>query len=86
MNQASRRGFLATAGVGAAAVGIAAIAPGAQAATDASAKITTPAHASGSLVAHVADVKGDTVTLLVDEREVVVRDAELVARLARAAH
>jgi hypothetical protein len=86
MNEASRRGFLATAGVGAATVGIAALAPGAQAATSSSAKVTTPAHASGSLVAHVADVKGDTVTLLVDEREVVVRDAELVARLARAAH
>jgi hypothetical protein len=43
------------------------------------------AHASGSLVAHVADVHGDTVTLMVGEREVVVRDADLVSRLARAA-
>ena len=85
MNDPSRRGFLATAGVGAAAVGIGALAPSAQA-TSSSARVTTPAHASGSLVAHVADVKGDTVTLLVGEREVVVRDADLVARLARAAH
>ena len=39
----------------------------------------------GTLVAHVDDVHGDTVTLMVGEREVVVHDRDLVARLARAA-
>lgn len=83
----SRRGFIGTAGAGAAVVGLAAMAPGATAAaTDTSAGSGVPAHATGSLVAHVADVHGDTVTLLVGEREIVVRDTDLVARLARAAH
>ena len=85
MTDASRRGFLATAGVGAAAIGMAAVAPSAGAAKPTGAEqAKVPAHASGSMVAHVADVHGDTVTLFVGEREVVVRDKDLVARLARA--
>ena len=39
----------------------------------------------GSLVAHVKDLHGDTVSLLVGEDEITVQDPELVARLARAA-
>jgi hypothetical protein len=82
----TRRGFLATAGAGAAAVGIGAIAPAAHAETASDgAHSKTPRHASGALVAHVADVHGDTVTLMAGEREVVVHDRDLVARLANAA-
>jgi hypothetical protein len=40
---------------------------------------------SGSLVAHVKDLRGETISLLIGEREIVVRDAALVARLASAA-
>lgn len=88
MTESSRRGFLTVAGAGAAAVGLAAVAPSA-AATPAAASAATqtpavPAHVRGAVVAHVADVHGDTVTLFMDEREVVVHDRELVRRLAQA--
>jgi hypothetical protein len=83
VNDQSRRGFLAIAGTGAAAAGITALAPAASAKTD---KPSVPKHASGAVVAHVHDVHSDTVVLYVDEREVVVHDRDLVARLARAAH
>ncbi len=86
MDQSTRRGFLATAAVGAVGVGATAIAPSAQAATTRPNTMShVPKEASGTLVAHVADVRGDTITLMVDEREIVVHDADLVARLARAA-
>ena len=42
-------------------------------------------HDATDLVAHVADPSSGTLTLLVGEREVVVHDRDLVARLARAA-
>jgi cell division ATPase FtsA len=83
MSRTSRRGFLVLAGTGAAAAGITAVASSAEARP---ARVTTPANATGSLVAHVHDVHGDAVSLMVGEREVVVHDADLVARLARAAH
>jgi hypothetical protein len=86
MDDSTRRGFLVTAGAGAAAVGVAAVAPSAQAAVGRhTGGAHSPAHARGPLVAHVADVHGDTVTLMVGERKVVVRDADLVSQLARAA-
>jgi hypothetical protein len=88
VSESTRRGFLATAGAGAAAVGIAAVAPSANAKApnaDKQADVTIPADAAGSLVAYVADVHDDTVTVMVGEREIAVRDRELVARLARAA-
>ena len=84
MIDSTRRGFLATAGAGAAAVGIGAIAPSAGAAT-AHVSAKAPRHASGALVAHVVDVHGDTVIVMAGEREVVVHDRELVARLASVA-
>jgi hypothetical protein len=84
MNDHTRRNFLAMAGAGAAAAGVSAVAPSAVAATPPA--TTVPAGASGALIAHVADVHGDTVSMLVGDREVVVHDRELVARLARAAH
>ena len=83
MEKSTRRGFLATAAVGAVGVGAAAVAPGAEAAT--ANRREVPSDAAGPLVAHIADVHGDTVTVMVGEREVVVHDRDLVVRLARAA-
>ncbi|HEY5150083.1 MAG TPA: twin-arginine translocation signal domain-containing protein [Mycobacterium sp.] len=83
MSSTSRRGFLVLAGTGAAAAGVTAVASSAEAKP---ARVTTPKNAKGGLVAHVHDVHSDAVTLMVGEREVVVHDADLVARLARAAH
>jgi hypothetical protein len=88
VSQSTRRGFLATAGAGAAAVGIAAVAPAAQAKTpnkNTSADATVPENAAGALVAYVADLHADTLTVMVGEREVEVHDRDLVARLARTA-
>jgi hypothetical protein len=81
----SRRGFLAIAGTGTAAAAGAAMLGGA---TEAGAKPTTtvPAHATTPLVAYVSDAHSGEVTVMVDDREVVVHDKELAARIARAAH
>jgi hypothetical protein len=76
----TRRGFLLMAGAGAAAVGAAAVVPKAVG-TRAAVKSTV----SGPLVAYVKDAKAGKVSLLIGEREVVVHDRELVARLANAA-
>jgi hypothetical protein len=62
---------------------VAAAAP-AEARTPDATPATLPSDAT-DLVAHVADPHSGTVTLLVGEREVVVHDRDLVARLARAA-
>ena len=83
MKNQTRRSFLVLAGTSAAAIGAGA---GAGAASGSPAKRPkVPSGASGPLVAHVSDVRGDTVSLMVGEREVVVRDSDLVARLAQAA-
>jgi len=81
MNDPTRRGFLVIAGAGAAAVGAATVAPAAGAAP-----VRAPSGASGPLVAYVSDMQSGEVTLMVGEREVVVHDRDLAARLARAAH
>ena len=81
MNVPTRRGFLAIAGAGAAAVGVGAVAPSAGAAP-----ARAPAGATGPLIAYVSDMQGGEVTLMLGEREVVVHDRDLAARLARAAH
>jgi hypothetical protein len=75
-SETSRRTFivLAGAGAGAAALGVAAQ-PAAGAASG----------VAGPFVAHVRDGGGDRIALMVGEREVVIRDRELVTRLARAA-
>jgi Ubiquitinol-cytochrome C reductase Fe-S subunit TAT signal len=77
----SRRNFLVCAGAGAAAVGAAVFAPEA-----AAAPVRAPAGASGPLVAYVTDMRAGELTLMVGEREIVVHDPDLAARLARAAH
>lgn len=81
MNDPTRRGFLVIAGAGAAAVGAATVAPAVGAAP-----VRAPSEASGPLVAYVSDMQSGEVTLMVGEREVVVHDRDLAARLARAAH
>jgi hypothetical protein len=96
MSDTSRRGFLAIAGVGAAGVAVASVAgasaassaavPASPAASQASTDDTAlPANSSGSLVAYVNDVHDGRISVMVGEREVVIRDRALVAKLARAA-
>ena len=84
MSKPSRRGFLAAAGAGAAAVGVAAAVPrGASASPD-----PAPAARSGHtepLVAYVRDAHTGEVAVMVGEREVVVHDHDLAARIARVA-
>ena len=81
MKDTSRRGFLTVAGVGAAAAGVAAAVPSAAAAP----MPPDIGDAEGPLVAYVTDVRTSEVALLVGEREVVVHDKDLVARLNHAA-
>ena len=91
MSESSRRGFLKYAGVGVAAAGAAAVAPtvfsgAADAATPSKESTKVPGEARGSMAAYVSDVHGDEMTVMVEGREVVVRDKALVARLARHMH
>jgi hypothetical protein len=86
MPDSTRRNFLIATGAGAAAVGVASALPGSadgQPATGQQAA-KLPADAQ-PLVAHVSDPNSGSLALLVGEREVIVHDPELVARLARAA-
>ena len=80
MSETSRRKFLAVAGAGAAAstVGIAA---GAQAAE----ARRRPDSAQETVVAYIKDHRSNEVRLMVGEREVVVRDRDLVTRILNAA-
>jgi hypothetical protein len=79
MNEPNRRGFLVLAGAGAAAVGAVAVAPAAEAST------SVPNHVREPLVAYVRDARSGEVAVMIGEREVVVHDRELAARIARAA-
>ncbi|MDX6324404.1 MAG: hypothetical protein QOK15_758 [Nocardioidaceae bacterium] len=81
MGQTSRRTFLNSAGAGA-AVGVVGI--GASSAS-ASAAVRQGNAAQETVVAYVEDHQGSQVRLLVGEREVVVRDRDLVVRLLNAA-
>lgn len=88
MSESTRRGFLKIAGAGA-AVGAAAVATTAAVKSGGSQQRTgtadaVPAGASGPLVAYVRDVRGAEVSVLVGETEVVLKDKDLVARLASA--
>jgi hypothetical protein len=94
MSDTSRRGFLAIAGVGAAGVAVAGTV-GASSLSSASSggkspstsvpSTKLPSDASGSLVAYVTDVRNGQLSVLVGDREVVIHDQEIVARLAQAA-
>ena len=82
MDQPNRRGFLAIAGAGAAVAGAVAVAPAARASTP---DTTAPAHVTEPLVAYVRNAHTGVVAVMIGEREVVVHDRELAARIARAA-
>jgi len=91
MKDATRRGFLVFAGAGTAAAVGAVAAPkliGDQAADPAdpveAAKPLQPAELADaeSFVVHVKDVKSGRLAIMVGEREVLVTDHELAARLA----
>ncbi|HEU5271579.1 MAG TPA: twin-arginine translocation signal domain-containing protein [Jatrophihabitans sp.] len=85
MPDSTRRNFLIATGAGAAAVGVASALPGsADAGSTSAAPAKLPADVQ-PLVAHVADPRTGSLSLLVGEREVTVHDPDLVARLARAA-
>lgn len=82
MTDATRRGFLAAAGLSTAA-GVVAVTVGpgnADAAEDAA----LPVGAHGPMAAYIHDVRKGEVALMIEGREVIVRDKRLVARLARA--
>jgi hypothetical protein len=82
MSETSRRRFIGVTGAGAAAVGASALIPGAAWAGHAHLRDDS---AKSPVVAYVSDITSDEVTLLVDEREVVVHDRDLVTRLLNAA-
>jgi hypothetical protein len=85
MTEPSRRNFLIASGAGAAAAGVVAAVPGVAGAQPPGSTPTALPHGATPLVAHVADPSSGTLTLFVGEREVLVHDRELVARLAHAA-
>ena len=80
MTDTSRRNLLAVAGAGAAA-GAVALTPGAAAAATARPRANA---AKEGVVAYVQDHRSDTIRLMVGEREVVVRDRDLVTRILNA--
>jgi hypothetical protein len=56
----------------------------ASAATPVSEDVTVPVGAEGSMAAYIHDVTKGEVALMIEGREVIVTDKQLVARLARA--
>lgn len=84
MSETTRRNVIIAGATGAAAVvGVAGATQAASAAQ--SPRKNNPRRAQEPVVAHVADPASDTVTLMLGEREVVVRDRDLVLRLLDAA-
>ncbi|MEP6598635.1 MAG: hypothetical protein ABJB98_04215 [Actinomycetota bacterium] len=81
MSDATRRSFLTIAGAGTAAGVAVMVAPGAAARTE---NVTVPSDAEGAMAAYIHDVTKGEVALMVEGREVIVTDKQLVARLARA--
>lgn len=82
MNDTSRRRFIGVAGAGAAAAGATVLVPGT---AEAAQTRLSPGSAASSVVAHVHGPHSDKISLFVGEREVVVHDRDLVARLLNAA-
>jgi hypothetical protein len=87
MAQLSRRGFIKTTSIGAATIGALATMPGLVAAHAAEPEMPAAASTDSArqLVAFVRDASRGEIILMVDEREIVIRDHELVQRLIRAA-
>ena len=84
MSDTSRRKFLAAAGVGATA-GTIALASGISGAASAADTRRKPGSAHEPVLAVVNDHQSSELRLLVGEREVVVHDRDLVARILNAA-
>lgn len=92
MTSSNRRAFFKTAGVGAAAVGVAALVrptttmAGAAAPTTgiAAAEASSAPAATGSMVAYIEDASSGRISVMVEGREVTVTDHQLVASLSRA--
>jgi hypothetical protein len=82
MSETSRRRFIGVAGAGVAGAGATVLLPGAAASAQTQ---LTGKGATSPVVAYVEDAGSDTVVLMVDEREVVVHDRDLVNRLLNAA-
>lgn len=83
MKDNTRRGFLTLAGAGAVAGAAVIAAPTASAEPKAD-EVTMPANAEGPMAAYIHDLKKGELALMVEGREVIVTDKQLVARLARA--
>jgi hypothetical protein len=82
MSEHSRRDFLRTASIGAAAVGVAAAIPfGAQAADAAPAAHSGPMHA-GPVVAWVKNPASGEISVMAEDREVIHYDPKLARQLA----
>ncbi len=84
MADATRRGFIAAAGAGAATVAVVAAAPSAFAAPTSAAE-AAEALSSATLVAYIQNPKSGVVTVMVGEDEVEIHDPALVRRLTKAA-
>jgi hypothetical protein len=85
MTNTTRRGFLAAAGATTAAGVVAATVGGGQShAAAANENVALPADVHGAMAAYVHDVRTGEVALMVEDREVVVKDKSLTAALARA--
>jgi hypothetical protein len=80
MTNSTRRAFLTTAGLTTAAGMAAVVAPASAGAEE----TTLPADARGAMAAYIHDVRTGEVALMIEGREVLIRDKRLVARLARA--
>lgn len=87
MTQVSRRRFLVHGSIGAALAGALAALPGLGAALKlpAAARRGAGASAAEPLIAHVRDLNTGEISLMVGEKHVIQRDAELAARLYDAA-
>ncbi len=85
MSDSTRRNFLIASGAGAAVAGVAAAMPAAATAqTPKTRPLSNPSNAE-PLVAHIGDPSTGTLSLFVADREVVLHDPDLVARLTHAA-
>jgi hypothetical protein len=85
MSESTRRNFLIASGAGAAAVGVAAALPGTASAQAVGKSQPSNPHNAEPLVAHIGDPSTGTLSLFVADRELVLHDPDLVARLTRAA-
>ena len=85
MSESTRRNFLIASGAGAAAVGVAAALPSTASAAAEKQTAGKPTKNAEPLVAHVGDPRTGMVSLFVADRELVLHDPDLVARLTRAA-